>query len=297
MCDLYCGLGGFSAGALRAGATVVVGVDNDYVPLKLFGANLPGSQVALATLGPGGDSADLPPPATDLHVHLSPPCTDLSPARNGSDACVERGTQMLRWSIEFVLTRGDYSWSIENVSTPHTRAVLEEYAALHPDRVACATLDASEFGAPQTRSRLIAGPPRLIRRLLEMPAARRLSVRDAFAAQDRSLPAEHIKNQTRGRDGKPCVRSVEQQSFTVCASHGLTWCDAAGETVKTMSAQDSALLMGFETSWRLPARSRDAQRAVGNAVCVALSEAVVRAALSVAENSAADQPNARETSL
>ena len=65
--------------------------------------------------------------------------------------------------------------------------------------------------------------------------------------------------------------------------------------MKTMIAQDSALLMGFETSWRLPTRSRDAQRAVGNAVCVGLSEAVVRAAMSLAESSAGDKSNTRET--
>ena len=33
------------------------------------------------------------------------------------------------------------------------------------------------------------------------------------------LEAPHFKSQTRNRDGIPCVRSVEDQSFTVCASH------------------------------------------------------------------------------
>ena len=39
--DLFAGLGGFSAGALEAGAEVVLGVDSDPVPLKLWSANVP----------------------------------------------------------------------------------------------------------------------------------------------------------------------------------------------------------------------------------------------------------------
>jgi hypothetical protein len=160
----------------------------------------------------------------------------------------------------------------ENVSMPTTRQLLEELRARDPDRVAFATLDAvrtslslmsiathplsvsdacaclplnaqqAEFGAAQTRIRLIAGPPRLIKILQEMPSARRLSVRNAFAAHGLDVPAPCFKNQTIGystavvttrsaqpqtrsscvlcagsRNGIPCLRSVEAQSHTVCA--------------------------------------------------------------------------------
>ena len=76
--DLFCGLGGFSAGAIAAGATVVMGVEHDSIPLKLWAANTPGSKAVIALLGPGGDAVELPVPCSTLHVHLSPPCTDLS---------------------------------------------------------------------------------------------------------------------------------------------------------------------------------------------------------------------------
>ena len=46
--DLFAGLGGFSAGALEAGADVVLGVDSDPVPLKLWCANVPGGVARLA---------------------------------------------------------------------------------------------------------------------------------------------------------------------------------------------------------------------------------------------------------
>ena len=39
--DLFVGLGGFSAGALAAGATVVMGVDCDSVPLRHWSGNAP----------------------------------------------------------------------------------------------------------------------------------------------------------------------------------------------------------------------------------------------------------------
>ena len=279
--DLFAGLGGFSAGALAAGAEVILGVDHDPVPLKLWSANVPGSRAVLTSLGPSGDTVSLPPPSQHLHVHASTPCTDLSPARGRSatPADVASGVCMLRWALDLVLERGDHSWSLENVSTPKTREVLADYATRFPEKVAFATLDAADFGSPQTRIRLIAGPPALVKLLQEMPSSRRVSVREAFASSGLDVPALYVKNQTRGRDGEPCRRSVEEQSFTICASHALTWATRGGETVKTMSARDSAVIMGFDATWRLPKGSRAAQKAVGNAMCVPISRAIVHAAI------------------
>lgn len=214
----HAGLGGFSAGAIGAGAKVILGVDQDSCQLKLWGANVPTGHPVLATLGKDCDLVKLPPPSPSLHVHASPPCTDLSPARKRSVADVDGGLDMLRWALDLVIQRGDYSWSIENVSTPSTRGLLAEYTKRFPDRVAFATLDAAEFGAAQTRSRLIAAPPRLVKLLQEMPSERRVSVREAFAAHGIEVPSPFFKNQTKNRDGTVCKRSVEEQSFTVCAS-------------------------------------------------------------------------------
>ena len=112
-----------------------------------------------------------------------------------------------------------------------------------------------------------------------LPSSRRVSVREAFASNGLEVPAPYLKNQTRGRDGEPCRRSVEEQSFTICASHALTWATRDGETVKTMSARDSAVLMGFGEAWRLPKGSRAAKKAVGNAMCVPMSRAIMHAAI------------------
>ena len=69
VCDLFAGLGGFTCGALEAGASVVLAVDSDPIPLKLLGTNAPQTTTVVATLGK--DEVDLPPAAPDLHVHLS----------------------------------------------------------------------------------------------------------------------------------------------------------------------------------------------------------------------------------
>lgn len=280
--DLFAGLGGMSQGALAAGAEVIEVYDNDPVPLKLLGANVPGVKVRLAKLGPAGDAIELPAPAPDLHVHASTPCTELSPAKyNATKSGVAAGVGMLQWALDLFLKRGEHSWSIENVSTPTTRKVLDEYKRRFPTRVDFASLDAADFGAPQTRIRLIAGPPHLIKQLQQMPSARRLSVREALAAARLEVPAEAFKNQTRNRDGTPCLRSVEEQSFTICASHALTWCSRDGETKRVMNARESAVLMGFHLDWRIPQGSRNGQRAVGNALCTAMSKAITQAAIAI----------------
>ena len=193
--DLFAGLGGFSAGAIAAGAEVILGVDHDPVPLKLWSANVSGGRAVLSSLGLSGDAVSLPPPSPHLHVHASTPCTDLSPARGRSatPADVASGVCMLRWALDLVIERGDYSWSLENVSTPKTREVLADYAARFPEKVAFATLDAADFGSPQTRIRLIAGQPALVKLLQEMPSSRRVSVREAFAAHGLEVPAPYLR--------------------------------------------------------------------------------------------------------
>jgi len=46
-----------------------------------------------------------------------------------------------------------------------------------------------------------------------------------------------------------------------------------------MTARESAVLMGFPTSWRLPTGSRAGQTAAGNAMCVPLARCIIEAAI------------------
>ena len=102
--DAFCGAGGWSAGAVAAGYTPVLGIDNDAAPLKLWAANCsPAGRAACATIGV--DAVDWLDAAADLHVHLSPPCTSLSKARAGSAsaASVAAALDAVRWCVQLVL--------------------------------------------------------------------------------------------------------------------------------------------------------------------------------------------------
>ena len=188
-----------SAGAIEAGAQVVLGCDCSATPLKLWSSNVgAGGKAVIAKLG--SDEISLPSAAVDLHVHASPPCQALSRARGAvPEVEVAEGVASIRWSLDLVLGRDDCSWSLENCSTPAVVGVLDEYMVRYPDRVAHAALDAADFGSCQTRTRRIAGPPALIRHLQERAATRRVCVREAFETAGVPLPATHFRNQsTRG---------------------------------------------------------------------------------------------------
>ena len=265
--DAFCGTGGWSAGAIAAGCTPILGIDSDEKPLRLWATNCPDGRAACAAIGTT-DAVDWPVADADVHVHLSPPCTSLSKARAGSATAtsVAAALDAVRWCLDLVLAKGYASFSLENVATPAVQALVAEYTQRHPDRIAAVVLDAADYSTASNRVRLIVSTPGVIRRLKEMPV-KRVSVADAFAAAaELPLPAEFLKSNTSNRDGTPCVRSVQQPSFCVTASHPHVWCDRAGVTVRCLTPSESAVLMGFPRSWRLPLGSRVGMRAVGNAV-------------------------------
>jgi site-specific DNA-cytosine methylase len=248
--------------------------------LRPFAANSRGQAVCAVI---GKDEVPWPTQSPDLLVHLSPPCTALSKARAGSasGADVEGGLELLRFSLDLVLEKGYSNWSLENVSTVTTRGLLDAYVARHPDKIAHATFDAADYGTPQTRVRLIASTPATVK-LMKQEPVHRVSVADAFAAAGLRLPAAHLKSNTCSRDGTPCVRSVQGQSFTVTASHPLTWCQPDGATIRCLTPSECALLQGFPSDWRLPAGSRLGIRAAGNAIPPPMAAAIVRCALRAA---------------
>ena len=82
------------------------------------------------------------------------------------------------------------------MATKETKATLTKLQSAYPERVAFALFDSADFGAPQNRVRLIAGPKKLIQMLQGIPCARRVSVRDAYAKHSETPPAPFLKNQT-----------------------------------------------------------------------------------------------------
>tara|TARA_B110000046_G_scaffold182696_1_gene217248 strand:- start:3681 stop:4403 length:723 start_codon:yes stop_codon:yes gene_type:complete len=88
------------------------------------------------------------------------------------------------------------------------------------------------------------------------------TVTDAMAAAHLPLPAPCLKNGTRTREKRPCVRSAHGMAHTQTASHPLTWCDADGVTVRCLTVRETAVLMGFREDWLLPSSYVNAIRAL-----------------------------------
>ena len=172
---------------MEAGCKPIAGYDCDDSALRLWSGNT-GAKGVVTTLWRG--RVRLPAPRANVHIHLSPPCTDLSSAkRRASGTAIDNGKDGIRQALQVVLDYKYTSWSLENVSTPTVRELLDEFAIRAPDLVAYTIVDAADLGAPTTRRRLIAGPPAMIERLRETPV-HRVSVADAFAAAGVNLPAQ-----------------------------------------------------------------------------------------------------------
>lgn len=274
--DVFCGVGGFSAGAMLT-ATPIMGVDqNDYM-VRLWSANTKGKGLA-STLWE--ENVEWPLPRPNLHVHLSPPCTNLSIAQRERGK-VKDGIEDLFESIQFVKRMMYTAWSIETVSTPDVRKFVRDFQTSNTEfDMSWVIVDASEFGTPSSRVRMIIGNSSMIKNLKQTPV-RRVSVEEAFQKEGMQVPFKFVKNNTRTKKGDSCVRPVTGPSHTQTASHPLTWCKENGETERCLTVEETRILMGFPAHWVIPKESRIGIRAIGNAVPPPLAYAIMSASVSV----------------
>lgn len=153
--DLFCGGGGSSHGAARAGAEIVCGVDGWDVATRTFAHNFPKAKVINAWMeedsGPElvGDIGPI-----DL-IMASPECTHHTCAR-GARERDENSRATARYVLNFARKLQPRWIVLENVvhmkKWAGYRALVEE---LRKDYfVREQTLDASHFGVPQSRRRL-----------------------------------------------------------------------------------------------------------------------------------------------
>ena len=273
--DVFCGGGLFSHGARAAGMRVLSAVDSSADALSVYKLNF-SCDVTCATVQPGCTDFALPAPRERLHVHLSPPCQELSNAKRGGRSGY--GFQMLEWSIK---TGSRYhSFSVDTVHTGATLAFAKAQAAANPTRVAYGVYDAVNFGAAQTRVRLLLATPSIIRRLNEAAVSVRVSVEDAFRATGVAIPdgATHIRNSSPSRHGTN-MRPIQGPAFTCCASRALTFCDATGRTVLSMRPEHTAILMGLTNTFKLSGKQCVDQPLLGSGVVIGLARAIALAAM------------------
>lgn len=158
--DLYAGIGGWSLGFKMAGIEVVKSYEWWPPAARTLAANLD-ADVAIA------DIRNLPLDAFPRNIDIvigSPPCTQFSYANRGGSGDIEDGLKDLTAFFSAVEQIKPRFWAMENV--PRVQKVLQRELE-NGGRLArfqtlfknaqIETIDMSEFGLPQRRSRCVAG--------------------------------------------------------------------------------------------------------------------------------------------
>lgn len=263
-CDLFCGLGGASEGAAQAGYVVALGVDACALALQSHSAQHPRAKHLLRELPAPAAELGLPAGPRAWHLHGSPPCTHFSASRNywacgssGQDAAFA----LVDWFIRLALASGASSWSMEQVAHPR---LLRHLEALGVDFVVC---NFADFGVPQTRTRVIAGSPEVVRRARETRLPR-VSVRQALPDLPDNVcfvKHSHCGNHRRAPERSRC-RAVTLPSFTV-TQNTHTLVDREFRLVRSIRIPEFLVLQGCRRDWPLPRCGFDVQkRLVANAV-------------------------------
>ena len=279
--DLYCGIGGFSTGADRAGHHVVLAVDSDAKLLHIHRRNHPACNHLRLRLGPDSEEKlvaaihSAVPKGRKWHLHGSPPCTMLSGARafttKDTAAFAEnkrKGTLQVMWYLRLVNRLQPTSWTLEQVPTPELDGVLSYAQFIHPDNLSYAKfIDMDQYGIGQTRRRCIAGSPELMRHLLTNE-----SIQAPAPAIGQVLTPPHGATLCRASTGKcadpahtiahangtftnntirnQCFRGLDEVAFTCCASNRHYWSRPDFTTVRTFTLAEMATLQTFPPTYK-----------------------------------------------
>lgn len=209
--DLYCGMGGFTQGAVEAGATVILSCDFWDEAVKVHKLNHPGIPCLQLKLGSPSDWKLIKQyidkyPNHHIHLHGSPPCQALS---NASSTNPSKGMPLILHFLDLVEKLKPYSWSMENVVPMRKRL---------PEGTPSVVLNSADYGVPQTRSRCIAG-----KGWLANPSHSKeewVSVIQALPHLENELPTLRlIKLEALGSNSKRSQdRTILEPSKTICGS-------------------------------------------------------------------------------
>ncbi len=158
--DLFCGAGGFSSGFEQAGVSVVYGVDSSETALATFVNNHEGAGIHhdISKQVPDELPEELAAFSPDI-IFGSPPCKGFSDARGARQLDDERN-QLVFSFIQWVDYFQPKYVMMENVAgmTTISESFLLAIKKAYRDagyRVTWETLNAADFGVPQTRKRVI----------------------------------------------------------------------------------------------------------------------------------------------
>ena len=315
--DLFCSVGGVSAGAAAAGHTVVLAIDMEQWRLDVHELNHPHCRHLRLKLGPETEEQVVAAireavPPEQWHrcwIHASPPCQAQSSLLNAESSLNKQGkkdkksasTSTVRWALELLQKLKPPQFSVEEVDDLQQEVRSEMQRIKRADR---SFLDFDlfhmhHFGLPQRRHRLIAGRPATVhalRHARSLRCAEFATPRQALA----KLPLEdsivYMQSSFRQKMNANVVRCVAPGHFKYSGAAATTLdvpcmtlactafrlLNAEFEIVRYANWQETCALMSFNPeTFNWPDSVSPSRRinGAGNAVPPLFAEVVFRAAV------------------
>ena len=278
--DLFCGCGGFTTGAVMAGCSVSLVCDNDFEALDCHKKNHPECTHSNAPLPMDIDF----PTDRIFHLHGSPPCQKFSLAgvKSRHEGDCERPGRLIKWFLETAIASGAHSWSMEQVATPKVVDIVNEVRDRHVSLVSYAIINFQDLGVPQSRKRLICGPPWLVAGLVRRCGnIRQRSVQDVLEPRGKYIRngSHHVGK----RHGKAFIgntgpryfkaswiqhcKPVTRPSHALLANRFLSWVwREDGHVHHTpLNIREMATLQTFPARYTWPDNRCLSMRLIGNA--------------------------------
>ena len=251
---LFCGMGGFSQGAIDAGAEVILSVDSWDYAVKVHIENHPDVKIIKMELGHPSHYRmfkrlvdEYRAKGYHVHIHGSPPCQALS---NASRRDASEGMPLVLWFLDLVERCDPDSWSMENVVPVRKRL---------PEGTPSVVLNSADFGVAQTRRRCYAGegwvaePSHLKEEWLGvidvLPHLNELALMDSGRSSSKTSGINPRTGKKEGGSG-PLFREVNQPSYTVMSSPRVLKVNTAGggaSNSRRVNSQDSLIELPSKT--------------------------------------------------
>lgn len=310
--DLFCGAGGSSYGARNAGCQIVAGIDYWEPAIKAYQSNFPEARVYLRDirkLSPKKVKAEIG--EIDL-ILASPECTSHSKAKGAAERS-EESRQIAFQVIKFARVFSPDWVVLENVIEMQTwddyGKLLEELEALGYFVRADITLNAKDFGVPQSRERLFIlcsrlGKPekpvpdervdRAVSEILHKNTYRFTPLRKKGRAKATIVRADRaIENLGRkepflvvyygsGRKGNGGWQTINDPLRTITTLDRFAYVIPYknGHRMRMLQPEELKLAMGFGPDFKLDEveglTRRDRVKLMGNGVCPPVMEAIVK---------------------
>ena len=283
--DLFCGGGGFSAGAIEAGENVILAIELDNKIAKVYSNHFDHSP-RIQELG--GDIEEITSELKEfgpIHLHGSPPCLKLSQV-NQTNRNSEEGLRLVIWYLDLVEIVQPYRWSMEQVAA---RSLLD---LLTQRGIHFCVVDACDFGVPQHRKRVVAGSECIVS-ALKSRAGKGPTVlpRDVLSLPNNCMLTNGTTNQPiKKREGGKSVsiglrkmaagegaRGLDTPCHTVWSKPGAIYDSVSDQEVRKLTCREMASLQGFPATFRLDESVTLSRKCIANAIPPPLARFIVEA--------------------